>query len=145
MIMVRPYYLLDTNVISEQLNRFPSVAVCSRVNRYKEVSAISAITWFELLSGVQNMPEGNRKKYLFDAIVNSVQTMFPIIAYDQHAAWIHADIMSRMNAVGNPRPLQDSQIAATAVANNMILVTRNIKDFQGIQEISPLMVENWWD
>ena len=142
--MASPYYLLDTNVISEMLNRFPSVAVCSRINHFKEVSAISAITWFELLSGVQNMPEGNRKEFLRDAIVNTVQSMFPVIAYDQHAAWIHADIMSRMNAVGKPRPFQDSQIASIAVANNMILVTRNVKDFQTIQEVSPLMVESWW-
>ena len=143
--MARPYYLLDTNVISEMLNRFPSVAVCSRINHYKEVSAISAITWFELLSGVQSMPEGNRKEFLRDAIVNTVQSMFPVISYDQHAAWIHADIMSRMNAVGKPRPFQDSQIAATSVANNMILVTRNVKDFHAIQEVSPLMVESWWE
>ena len=36
-------------------------------------------------------------------------------------------------------------LAATAVANNMILVTRNVKDFQAIQEVSPLMVESWWE
>ncbi len=145
MSMARPYYLLDTNVISEMLNRFPSVAVCSKIDRFKDVSAISSITWFELLSGVQNMPEGNRKEFLRDAIVNTVQSMFSVIDYDRHAAWIHADIMARTNAVGKKRPYQDSQIAATAVANNMILVTRNVKDFQAIQEISPLMVESWWE
>ena len=143
--MARPYYLLDSNVISEMLNRFPNVSVCSRIEKYRDVAAISSVTWFELLAGVQGMPEGKRRNYLLDAIVNTVQVMFPIIDYDQHAAWIHADIMARTNVVGKPRPYQDSQIAATAVANNMILVTRNIKDFADIQEVSPLMVESWWE
>ena len=143
--MGRPYYLLDTNVVSEILNRFPNVSVCSKIQKYKDVSAISAVTWYELLSGIQSMPDGKKKAYLFDAAVNTVQSMFPVIAYDQHAAWIHADIMDRMNSVGRPRPFQDSQIAATAVANNMILVTHNVKDFQSIREVSPLMVESWWE
>lgn len=143
--MATPYYLLDTNVISEMLNRFPNASVCSKIQKYRDVVAIPSVTWFELLAGVQKLPEGKRKEFLFDAIVNTVQTMFPIIDYDRHAAWIHADIMARTDAVGKNRPYQDSQIAAIAVANNMILVTRNVKDFQTIQEVSPLMVESWWE
>lgn len=143
--MATPYYLLDTNVISEMLNRFPNVSVCSKMQKYRDVVAIPSVTWFELLAGIQKLPEGKRKEFLFDAIVNTVQTMFPVIDYDRHAAWIHADIMARTNAVGKNRPYQDSQIAAIAVANNMILVTRNVKDFQAIQEVSPLMVESWWE
>ena len=143
--MARSYYLLDTSVISEMLNRFPNVSVCSRIQKYRDVVAISSVTWFELLTGVQKLPEGKRKDFLLDAVVNTVQAMFPIIDYDRHAAWIHADILARTDAVGKKRPYQDSQIAATAVANNMILITRNIKDFEDIQQVSPLMVESWWN
>ena len=36
-------------------------------------------------------------------------------------------------------------IASIALANHMILVTRNIKHFAPIQEVSELIVENWFD
>ena len=48
-------------------------------------------------------------------------------------------------AIGKPAPELDMQIAATAIANNAILVTRNVKDFQSIEEVSALMLENWFD
>ena len=36
------------------------------------------------------------------------------------------------------RPINDAYIAATAIAHNLTLVTRNVRDFQGL----PLMLEN---
>ena len=39
----------------------------------------------------------------------------------------------------------EEQIAATALAYNLILVTRNIKDFEGIAEFFPLKLENWFE
>ena len=35
------------------------------------------------------------------------------------------------------------QIAATAVANNMILVTHNERDFAALRKISMLKTEDW--
>ena len=36
-------------------------------------------------------------------------------------------------------------IAATAISNNLILVTRNISDFTDIAANSNLMIENWFE
>ena len=36
-------------------------------------------------------------------------------------------------------------IAATAISNNLILVTRNTADFEPIKEVSNLMTENWFE
>ena len=36
-------------------------------------------------------------------------------------------------------------IAAIALANHMVLVTRNTKHFAAIQEVSDLQVENWFE
>lgn len=38
----------------------------------------------------------------------------------------------------------DAQIASVAIANNLILVTRNQKDFEPIATVSTLMLENWF-
>ena len=61
------------------------------------------------------------------------------------AAWIQANIRSRLRESGKPIDFQDTQIAAIAVSNGMILVTRNTKHFEPIQAVSPLLVENWFE
>ena len=38
----------------------------------------------------------------------------------------------------------DAQIAAIAIANNLILVTRNLRDFEPMATVSTLMLENWF-
>ena len=61
----------------------------------------------------------------------------------------YSDLQSDMFAVltknGTPLPYQDAQIAATAMANDLVLVTRNVKDFAAIQEYFPLKIENWFE
>ena len=59
------------------------------------------------------------------------------------ASWILSDIRQRLESKGKRAPLADAMIAATAIADNLILVTRNVKDFESIREVSSLMIENW--
>ena len=74
-----------------------------------------------------------------------IQSNYEILPFDVHASWINSDIRERLEKKGRKAPLADSMIAATAIANNMILVTRNVKDFEDIKEVSALMVENWFE
>ena len=73
----------------------------------------------------------------------SVQPAFPIISYDIHAATINADITSRLLPLGKPTQILDTQIASIAIANNLILVTHNTKDFKVFQKKFNLMLEDW--
>lgn len=41
-------------------------------------------------------------------------------------------------------PDADLRIAATAISNGMILVTRNTKDFDALKECSTLSLLNWF-
>ena len=50
-----------------------------------------------------------------------------------------------LESIGKLPPEFDLQIASIAIANNMILVTRNTKDFAQISSVSNLMLENWWE
>ena len=97
-----------------------------------------------MLYGMNVMAEGKRKRALCEDLIDDIQATFDIIQYDKHAAWIQADIRSRLKEKGMPVDFSDSQIAAIAVSNCMILVTRNTKHFEPIQEVSPLLVENWF-
>ena len=143
--MIRPYYLLDKNIISELMKRNPAQCVIEKVKEYEKFCALSSTTWNELLYGVNIMPAGKKRDFYFDTLVDKIQSDFEIIQYDNHAAWIQADIRSRLKENGIPIEFDDTQIASIAVSNCMILVTRNTKHFEPIQKVSPLMLENWFE
>lgn len=142
---MKPFYLLDTNMISEIFKPFPNKNVYEKLQENASLCALSATTWNELLYGVQIMDAGKKKDYIFSKLIDDIQASFNIIQYDNHAAWIQADIRSRLKEKGKPLDFQDTQIASIAISNCMILVTRNIKHFEPIQEVSSLMLENWFE
>lgn len=142
--MVRPFYLLDSNIVSEVFKPKPNENLMQMFRKNEKFCAIPSTGWNELLYGVNIMSEGKKKENLFSKFVDDIQATFDIIQYDKHAAWIQADIRSRLKEKGTPIDFADSQIAAIAVSNCMILVTRNTKHFEPIQEVSPLLLENWF-
>ena len=142
--MIRPYYLLDTNIISEIMKQNPDKNVCQKCNEYEKLIAIPSTVWHELLFGVNSMQSSKRRDFIYSRLVDDIQASYDIIQYDNHAAWIHADICARLKEKGTLVDFPDTQIASIALANNMILVTRNIKHFEPIQTVSSLMLENWF-
>ena len=143
--MIKPYYLLDTNIISELMKQQPDKHVIAKIKEYERFCALSSTSWSEFLYGINIMPAGKKRDFYFDTLVDKIQAEFDIIQYDNHAAWIQADIRSRLKENGTPVEFDDTQIASIAVSNGMILVTRNKKHFEPIQKISPLMLENWFE
>jgi tRNA(fMet)-specific endonuclease VapC len=100
-----------------------------------------AFVWHELLYGVARLPPGRRQERLRAFLLDVVQPCLPVLPYDEHAAWNHADARSAMEKIGQAPPFVDAQIAAIAVANNLVLVTRNLGDFTGFPG---LMSESWF-
>lgn len=138
-------YLLDTNIISEPTKMQPSENVIQKLAENLEYSCISSIVWAETLTGVKELPDGKRKTGLFDYLVENVQKMYEIIPFDASCASIYSDLAQKLKEKGSPAPQFDLLIAATAIANNLILVTRNTQDFVPIAEVSNLMIENWFE
>ena len=141
---MRPVYLLDTNVLSELAKPRPDKAVVDMFFRNVHRSAVPSVAWGECLYGLKRIPDSRRRQMLTDFYMNTVLDALPFIAFDEHAASIYSDIKSRLEKAGRPAPELDMQIAATAIANNMILVTRNVGDFSCIASVSALMLENWF-
>lgn len=137
-------YLLDSNIVSEFSKLVPDENVMVQMKRKERFCAISAVTLQELQMGLELLPDGKRKDQI-RGFLEVVKRRFSIIPYDRNASVVCGEILATMQKFGQPRPVCDSQIAATALANNMILVTRNTKDFQPIQKISLLKVENWFE
>ena len=138
-------YLLDTNIISEPTKMQPSDNVIQKLAENLEYSCISSIVWAETLTGIKELPDGKRKTGLFDYLVENVQKMYEIIPFDANCASIYSDLAQKLKQNGTPAPQFDLLIAATAIANNLILVTRNTQDFKAIAEVSNLMIENWFE
>lgn len=138
-------YLLDTNIISEPTKAKANPVVTKKIQENIEYSCICSVVWAETLSGIKALPDGKRKEMLFDYATNQIQKLYEILPFDDFAASIYSDLVSRLQAKGKIPQKLDLMIASTAIANNLILVTRNLSDFQPIKEVSNLILENWFE
>ncbi|OPH33564.1 Probable ribonuclease FitB [Moraxella lacunata] len=133
--------LPDNNILSEitKVDRCENVVQKYRTHLDEMILAITV--WHELLYGLYCMPDGKRKKDVEFFIKKQVALM-PMYEYTPKCADIHAKIRAECRAKGKTLSFADSQIASIALANNAILVTRNVDDFKAIDG---LMIENWFD
>ena len=140
---MKKLYLLDTNVISEMTKKIPNSSIIKKMDENDGLCAICSTVWQESVYGLNLLPDGKRKEMISD-MIDAIKESYEIIPYDSFASQICGEIRAKCQKKGNPVPRFDSQIAATAIANNMILVTHNTKDFEFIAENSMLQIEDWW-
>ena len=140
---MRPVYLLDTNVISEAAKLKPNFSVLRNLAKNEGLCAICSTVWQESVYGYERLPDGRRKNMVRNCL-QSIKETYDIIPYDGFASEICGEIRARCEEKGRPIPYDDCQIAATAIANGMILVTHNVEDYAALKENSMLKVEDWW-
>ena len=140
--MIPLRFLLDTNILSEPTKLSPNSQVIARLSENFRVVATAAVAYHELKFGCLIMPESRRKREMAEYIYESVEATLPILSYCETAANWHAEERARLRKLGNTPPHADGQIAAIAVANQLVLVTQNTKDFESFQGLE---LENWFD
>lgn len=136
-------YLLDTNIVSNVLKPVPSPELAGWMERQADESLfVSALTVAELRRGMLLLPAGRRRRELESWFAGSSgpQALFSgrILSFDETAAEIWARLMAEGSARGRPRSGLDMIIAATAVANDCIMVTADEKDFTGVTIVNPM-------
>nr|WP_318660698.1 type II toxin-antitoxin system VapC family toxin [uncultured Treponema sp.] len=141
---MKPVYLLDTNVISEFVKQKPNKAVLKRLSENYGLCAICSTVWQESIFGYESMPEGKRKDKI-KTYLEKIRISYDILPYDSFASQICGEIRARCKLAGKPAPFYDAQIAATAIANGMILITHNTEDYRLLVENSSLKIEDWWE
>ena len=137
-------YLLDTNIVSEFSKENPNPNVIEFYEYRKDQCAISSITWQELVFGVSRLPDGKRKNTI-ESFIQNLKQNIEIIPYDTFSAEICGNFTGTFEKKGHTLPYSDSQIAATAISNGMVLVTHNTSDFAPIAETNYLKMEDWFE
>lgn len=138
---MKPVYLLDTCIVSEPSRPIPNALVLERLKEHEDRCCISSFTWHELLYGIERLPESVKKRRLFSYAMDVVAPYVPMVDYDGSSAWIHAQLRAKAEAEGRVLPFVDGAIASVALSHNLVLVTRNVKDFSAIPN---LYAEDWF-
>lgn len=131
-------FLVDTNIISDSRRTLLSPARTWLSAQRESDVQISVITLFELEVGVQRAErkdplQGKRLRIWLD---NNVKRNFKgaFIPVDDRIAQVAANLQ-----FPDPLPHMDGLIAATALVHDLVLVTRNVKDFDqtGVSLFNP--------
>jgi predicted nucleic acid-binding protein len=135
-------YLLDTCAISELTKTKPDKKVISWITNNDEANYyLCSLTFGELYKGVSKLPDSKKRKKLFLWIEHDLKERFAgkILDIDLMVARTWGEIQGASEALGNPMPAIDSLIAATGLAHDLTVVTRNITDMQqsGVSLLNP--------
>ena len=133
-------FVLDTNVVSEPLRPAPNRRLLARLGRHSGTMGIAAPSWHELRFGCERLPRSRRKEQIEDYLATVVRVDFPILPYDEAAAAWHARERVRLLAQGRTPSFIDSQIAAIAIVNDLVLVTANRSHFA---DFADLEIDDW--
>ena len=127
-------YLLDTNIciyflkgLFELHTKIEQVGI--------ENCFLSEITVAELKYGAENSSNPIKNRDTIDKFLNSF-TILPIIT----SLDIYAREKTRLRKKGKQLDDFDLLIGATAVSNNLTLVTKNVSDFDRLDNIK---IEDW--
>ncbi len=134
--------LVDTNVVSEPFRSVPEPRVADWLNAQAlETLYLSTISVAELRFAVRALPNGRRRDRLHEDLEQQVLPMFAgrVLAFDLAASQAYADLMVKARFAGRASSVSDGYIAAIAVANAMIVATRDTAPFEaaGLRIVDP--------
>ena len=125
--------LLDTNVLSEVQRPAPSPQVLAWLNTVDEDRTfISVASIAALRRGVALMENGRRRNALADWLANDLPMRFAerVIPIDHGIAERWGDLMAQSRLSGVALSVMDGFFAATALVHDLVLATRNVRDFE---------------
>jgi tRNA(fMet)-specific endonuclease VapC len=128
-------YLLDTNICIYVIKHRPQ-ELLDTFNRNAGQMAISAITFSELLHGVEKSAAPSRNL----AAVENFCSRLDLLPYGPKASLHYGQIRASLERSGTPIGVNDLHIAAHARSEGLTLVSNNLREFQRVEG---LLLENW--
>ena len=127
-------YLLDTNAVISLLNSPRGQLACRARQHQPGDIGLSAIVAYELYFGAFRSQRRDHNRSLVDSL------QFEVVPFDKEDACQAGEIRAALAALGTPIGPYDVQIAGQARARGLVLVSRNLREFQRVDGLS---VENW--
>jgi predicted nucleic acid-binding protein len=133
-------YLIDTNVICETIKTTPNAKVINWFNNIDNNSLyISVLTIGEIQKGLEKTTDIDRKEKISTWLDHDLLPWF-----DNRILDINRLIVIKWGEISSKsktKPVIDSLIAATALHHNLLLVTRNVQDFDysNLEIINPFL------
>ena len=127
---------LDTNIITAFLKN--DSRVVERVSDYLEFFdklTINIISYYEILRGLKDL--GNEEKLRrFDNFIQENELIFITKDIIEKAAEIYAYLKKEGNLIEDA----DILMASTAIVEDVVLITNNLKHFKRVKDLS---LDNW--
>lgn len=122
-------FIADANLLSEPTKPEPAPQVLEWLRRNEEHLAVTPIILGELEYGILLLHANKRKKQL-EVWFEKIRSTAHCLDFDSKAAssWVH--LLAHLKSKGHAMPIKDSLIAASAIAHNLTVATRNTRDFK---------------
>ena len=129
-------YLLDTNIVSYWMRGDEKLINKIRNHKPSDLS-ICTITLAEIYYGIEKSPvkkKERRKK------IERICSQLELYPFDGLAARKYSIVRTQLEREGIVISERDLQIASIAMANRLIVVTHNVKEFKRVLNLE---VEDW--
>lgn len=132
-------YLFDTNVLSEVVRKRPDPTLMRRLRDVPTPQAFtSAVCVMELRYGAARHTRGAA---LWQRIERDVLSRVRVVPFNLRVSTQAGELMAALEAKGTPIGTEDVMIAATALALDLTVITRNLRHFERVPD---LRAESWW-
>ncbi len=134
-------YILDTNILSEPTKPVPSRSLLAWIaSRDPNNLFIAAWSIVEIQRGILAHSAG-KKRTLLENWFGDLRTQFAgrILPFDDRVAIIYANLLHQGKTSGLNKSEKDTFIAATALAHQCIVATRNTRDFPDVETFNPFI------
>lgn len=129
-------YLLDTNICIAIIRKKSPLATQRLTQQPVTTVGVSTVTIAELQVGVHKSSNPARNQQALDHFL--VPLIF--LEFDYDAAQAYGVIRAFLEAQGTPIGAFDTQLAAQAIAHNLVMVTNNTREFA---QVPKLRCEDW--
>lgn len=131
-------YMLDTNILIYLVNNNPA-SIGKHINLLPTSAhlCMSFVSYGELLKGAEL---SNRKTKVLQQLDQLTRTIKVNYSVDSSMCEHYAQQVSKLKLAGTPIGANDLWIACHALAQECVLVTNNVREFERVQG---LRVENW--
>ncbi len=129
-------YLLDTNTLIYFFKGVGNIAENLFSHSPKDI-AVPSIVVYELYVGIAKSNAPEKRSRQLDELLQQIT----IVDFGEKEAKASANIRAILEKRGTPIGPLDTLIAGTALANHLMLITHNTKEFSRVDRLD---VEDWF-